>query len=624
MGSTLSVTDKVAPGELSGLKQSIFNRSDSELSDEQRHKSRTTTDVFFLLLFTTFLIILLCFIGYCVFYGDIYRSINGYDNCGNVCNRPGYTVKTGERRDPGCFGYNHINEKYHIVVKHNSLVDRHCVANCSQYEGYRQFFNRCVPKKSSSVVNTVFSKTGLKNFFQEVAEDFHFCWPEFCYLCLVALAASILILFLFRYLIGLVVWVVLIGVVIACIGGTIFLWIMWKQSTDQANFVPDNLIPDVDSRKTGTYLGFAIAATIVSIMVVLVIFVMRKRIKLVVQLFEESGKALTAMPLLLIEPILTFICLAIVITLWFYFSLWIESSGYLTEQRSHVFYYEKNSWMRFTRWYNLLAMLWMTQFLIGCQHMVIAGAVSEWFFTRDKSKLSFPISHSAYNLVRFHLGSVALGSLIIALVQFLRIIFKVLEKYLNNHEGSIAKCLMKCCHCCLYCFEKVIKYLSRNAYIEVAIYGYSFCTAGKQAFKLLSSNVLRVATINSVGDFILFLGKILVVVTTVLVGIKLIQDKDGVHHMWVPITLAGLFAYFVAHCFMTVYEMSIDTIFLCFCEDCEQNDGVTRPYYMSRGLMEFVENSRKALEIHDHKQQNKVNSAWQDDIHTISKSVGDT
>lgn len=79
---------------------------------------------------------------------------------------------------------------------------------------------------------------------------------------------------------------------------------MWKQSTDQTNFVPDNLIPDVDSRKTETYLGFAIAATIVSIMVVLVIFVMRKRIKLVVQLFEESGKALTAMPLLLIEPIL--------------------------------------------------------------------------------------------------------------------------------------------------------------------------------------------------------------------------------------------------------------------------------------------------------------------------------
>lgn len=41
--------------------------------------------------------------------------------------------------------------------------------------------------------------------------------------------------------------------------------------------------------------------------------------------------------------------------------------------------------------------------------------------------------------------------------------------------------------------------------------------------------------------------------------------------------------------------MAIDTIFLCFCEDCEQNDGISRPYYMSKSLMSFVENSKKAM-----------------------------
>lgn len=87
------------------------------------------------------------------------------------------------------------------------------------------------------------------------------------------------------------------------------------------------------------------------------------------------------------------------------------------------------------------------------------------------------------------------------------------------------------------------------------------------------------------------------------------QDKD-VMHIWVPLLLAAVFAYIVAHCFITVYEvlinvtiyllflvlhllscintmlqMAIDTIFICFCEDCEQNDGLSRPYFMSRGLM---------------------------------------
>lgn len=36
--------------------------------------------------------------------------------------------------------------------------------------------------------------------------------------------------------------------------------------------------------------------------------------------------------------------------------------------------------------------------------------------------------------------------------------------------------------------------------------------------------------------------------------------------------------------------MTIDTIFLCFCEDCEENNGVDKPYFMSRKLMEvFME-----------------------------------
>ena len=31
--------------------------------------------------------------------------------------------------------------------------------------------------------------------------------------------------------------------------------------------------------------------------------------------------------------------------------------------------------------------------------------------------------------------------------------------------------------------------------------------------------------------------------------------------------------------------MTIDAIFICFVEDCDMNDGVTKPYFMSMGLM---------------------------------------
>jgi solute carrier family 44 (choline transporter-like protein), member 1 len=55
-----------------------------------------------------------------------------------------------------------------------------------------------------------------------------------------------------------------------------------------------------------------------------------------------------------------------------------------------------------------------------------------------------------------------------------------------------------------------------------------------------------------------------VTLATMLVGIVLIQNKQGVQHVWVPITLASLFAYLVAHSFMTIYEVKIKPDYLRF------------------------------------------------------------
>lgn len=65
--------------------------------------------------------------------------------------------------------------------------------------------------------------------------------------------------------------------------------------------------------------------------------------------------------------------------------------------------------------------------------------------------------------------------------------------------------------------------------------------------------------------------------------------------------------------------MSIDTIFLCFCEDCNENDGVNRPYFMSKGLMEFVDNSKKALAYVEEFDKQMQKQAWQEPPNVSSK-----
>ncbi|XP_057374152.1 choline transporter-like protein 1 isoform X2 [Daphnia carinata] len=349
---------------------------------------------------------------------------------------------------------------------------------------------------------------------------------------------------------------------------------------------------------TSWFLSSTGLAKFFNVLILLIVVAMRKRVELVAALFREAGKSVHAMPLLLIQPIWTLLALCILCAAWAYAALWIESAGYPTRTEAGTVFFRKDTFLQVIRWYNIFAALWISQLCLACQNLIIAGAVANWFFTRDKSRLGCPVARSVGYAVRYHLGSLAFGSLLIALMKLVRMLFNYLERKLRNSNTScfgLVTCLTCFCKCCLYCFEKFLQGLCSNAFIEIAIYGENFCWSAGRAFKMLSNNALRVIAINSVGDFILFLGKAGVVTAVVFIGIELIKDKPGVVYIWTPILIAAIFAYLIAHCFISVFEMCIDTVFICFCEDCEINNGQDQPYFMSRGLMEFVEKSKKAL-----------------------------
>ena len=79
---------------------------------------------------------------------------------------------------------------------------------------------------------------------------------------------------------------------------------------------------------------------------------------------------------------------------------------------------------------------------------------------------------------RFHSGSLAFGALIIALIQLARAILAYIQKKLKGKTGRIAKAILCMMQCCLWCFEKILKYINRQAYIEVStcssVYGSSY------------------------------------------------------------------------------------------------------------------------------------------------------
>jgi len=68
-----------------------------------------------------------------------------------------------------------------------------------------------------------------------------------------------------------------------------------------------------------------------------------------------------------------------------------------------------------------------------------------------------------------HLGSVAFGALIVAIVDAIRLTFDYMRLKMKEVTGagtsSTVGCCLKCCGCLIDCFERFIRFINRHAYI---------------------------------------------------------------------------------------------------------------------------------------------------------------
>lgn len=92
----------------------------------------------------------------------------------------------------------------------------------------------------------------------------------------------------------------------------------------------------------------------------------------------------------------------------------------------------------------------------------------------------------------------------------------------------------------------------------------------------------------------MFLGKLAITVTTCFIAFLMLKANGTISFYVLPVLLIGVIAYAIAASFMSVYDMAVDTMLLCFCEDSDRNDGsAERPYYMSDSLKAYMDTHHK-------------------------------
>ncbi|CAJ1052264.1 choline transporter-like protein 1 [Xyrichtys novacula] len=612
-------------------------------------EERSCTDIPWLILFILFCIGMACICGFPIATGGASRLLSGYDSYGNTCGR-----KNAPIEGVTLSGKDMTENKYVFFLDpcNFDLLNRKiksialCVSKCPNselktYGDIKQFalnngselcsydvsptrypshserftkcpklpvppskpvpvFRRCIPVDIScyaEFAEAFITYIGDNSVLRRVVAGVMASKEIIMGLCLLALVLSLIMMVVIRYISKVLVWILTILVIIGSIGGTAVLWWLYVDSRNAAkNQTLSVFGNEVAADNVKALLVYSIGATIFTVVLLIVMFIMRKRVALTISLFHVAGKVFIHLPLLALQPFWTFLCLMLFWVYWIAVLLTLGTAGTPIKNNSTgVVEYQLQGPFQYLVWYHAVGLIWISEFILAFQQMTISGAVVTYYFTRDKSQMpALPILSSMGRTIRYHLGTVAKGSFIITLVKIPRLILTYIHSQLKGKENACARCMLKACVCCLWCLEKCLAYLNQNAYTATAINSTSFCTSAREAFLLLVENALRVAAINTVGDFVLFLGKILIVSCTAFAGVLALNYQKE-YTVWVlPLLIVCLFAYLVAHCFLSVFENVVDVLFLCFAVDSKYNDGSPgREYYMDKALMEYVENSKK-------------------------------
>lgn len=330
-------------------------------------------------------------------------------------------------------------------------------------------------------------------------------------------------------------------------------------------------------------------------------------------LFEEAGKCMYSIPQIFGPPILATIALAIFITFWISVIVCLatanvpglkpltniaelqaapvaesqtSSGGFLSnilpkssdeaKKSFRLVEYNEVHYLKYMLWVYLVALIWVSEFIFAASQIALAGAVALWYFRKPTDS---PVCDSLTKLCKYHLGSIAKGSFLITLFKIPRLILTYMYaklKAMKQNGNDCADCGLKCCICCFFCLEKFMRYLNHNAYTVIMIESISFCPAAGVAWKAIWTHVVSVATINGIGDFVLFLAKLSVAGVGGFISLILLRKDPEIHYYIFPVIIISLFAFFIAHIMLSLYEIVVDTLFLCVYEDRHINGDAGR------------------------------------------------
>ena len=398
--------------------------------------------------------------------------------------------------------------------------------------------------------------------------------------------AMIFLLFL-RCCAGIIVFIILVGIFLGLVILSVLLRFKMNEYKDKG-----------DQSKETLFCVLFWVCVVVAFLWLVFVLVMCNRIRLSIALIQVAAKYINSNCSILWIPFLFFIITIIYVAYWVVLSVYLYSTGDF-DPHSKIFASFKWKYeIRYFWWFHLFSLFYIYALISSFSQFIYASSASIWYFNNDKGTEGHLILKSFKRAFRYHFGSIAFGSLIIAIVRFLMFLF---EKFKRNMESSLGKknpgkcykCILCCVGCCLRCIEKTLEYVNKHAYIMISIKGDSFCVAAWEGFALTVRNLGRFSVLTLLGKLFSTIGTLFITVASGIIGYLVIQNygflSEEINSAFLPVFCMVMVGLIIGLVTMNVFGMSADTLLYCFLIDEEINKG--QPKAMPE-LQKFMSDER--------------------------------
>mmetsp|Transcript_118352 Transcript_118352/g.339683 ORF Transcript_118352/g.339683 Transcript_118352/m.339683 type:complete len:731 (-) Transcript_118352:216-2408(-) len=342
-----------------------------------------------------------------------------------------------------------------------------------------------------------------------------------------------------------------------------------------------------DPKVQGLY-GYAALILLIAIGVLACMWLKcQKNMNVIIALASEAARVLWRMPSLVVFPFIIILSLSAWCCGFLYMCL------YILTLRGSALQSDVDDLQASLLCLVAFSFLWAWFFHMALTTTTVAGAVSQWFFFRqdsDADKEHSRVLSAFVRALRYHLGSMALGSFLIAVTKLPRMILMHVQHEIQHTHGNngALTCVMRIFDCCLWCFERFLKAIAGQAYVHIAITGKSFCPSAHASMVLVAKWPMQMWFNAIATEAIHWIVVLLVPTLNMLLSMVIVKRSQ-----YVCAPFIALLSCSVASIAVSVFDTSLSTLFMCAVRDEEYHHGKYSPESL-RAALELPERKAKA------------------------------